>query len=116
MKRIYHLSTCSTNQKILKQLNLEGFELIDIKEQNIDGKTLDWLKEKVGSYDALFSKRAMKYKSLGLKEKNLKDDELREYMLNEYTFLKLPFIINEDQVFIGNSASTIDQAKIAINN
>lgn len=110
MKRIYHLSTCSTNQKILKQLNLEGFELIDIKEQNIDGKTLDWLKNKVGSYDALFSKRAMKYKSMGLKDLNLKDDDLRAYMLEEYTFLKRPFIINEDQVFIGNAKSTVEAA------
>lgn len=115
MKRIYHLSTCSTNQKILKQLNLEGFELIDIKEQNIDGKTLDWLKNKVGSYDALFSKRAMKYKSMGLKDLNLKDDDLRAYMLEEYTFLKRPFIINEDQVFIGNAKSSVEDAINSLN-
>ena len=31
-----------------------------IKENNIDATTLDWLKEKVGSYEALFSKRAIK--------------------------------------------------------
>lgn len=115
MKRIYHLSTCSTNQKILKQLNLDGFELIDIKEQNIDGKTLDWLKSKVGSFDALFSKRAMKYKSMGLKDLNLKDDALRGYMLDEYTFLKRPFIINEDEVFIGNAKSTIEDAIKSLN-
>lgn len=115
MKRIYHLSTCSTNQKILKQLNLEGFELIDIKEQNIDGKTLDWIKDKVGSYEALFSKRAMKYKSMGLKEKNLSDDELRAYMLDEYTFLKRPFIINEDEVFIGNTKATVEAAIESLN-
>jgi arsenate reductase len=64
MKRIYHLSTCNTNQRILKTLNPGNeFELIDIKAQNIDGKTLDWIKEKVGSYEALFSKKAMKYRS-----------------------------------------------------
>lgn len=115
MKRIYHLSTCSTNQRILKELNTEGFELIDIKEKNIDEKTLDWLKDKVGSYEELFSKRAMKYKSMGLKEKNLSDDELRPYMLGEYTFLKRPFIINEEEVFIGNAKKTVEAAINSLN-
>ena len=45
--------------EILKELNLEGVELQNIKEENIDAKTLDLLKGKVGSYEALFSKKAM---------------------------------------------------------
>jgi arsenate reductase len=61
MKKIYYLKSCSTNQRILKELNLgEEVALQNIKELNIDEKTLDFLKEKVGSYEALFSKKAMK--------------------------------------------------------
>ena len=64
MKKIFYLKSCSTNQRILKELNLEGVELQNIKEENIDEKTLDFLKEKMGSYEALFSKKAMKFRWL----------------------------------------------------
>lgn len=115
MKRIYYLKSCSTCQRILKVLNPgPEFELINIKDQNIDAKNLDWLKEKVGSYEALFSKKAMKYRSLGLHEKKLLEQDFRQYMLEEYTFLKRPFIIFDQQVFIGNSKSVVAEAKLAL--
>jgi arsenate reductase len=111
MKRIYHLSSCSTCQRILKHLNPDSdVELIDIKESNIDAKTLDWLKEKVGSYEDLFSKRAMKFRSMGLDKMTLTEQDFRNYMLEEYTFLKRPFIIHGEDVFIGNSQKVVDLA------
>ncbi|MFO0494638.1 MAG: arsenate reductase family protein [Flavobacteriia bacterium] len=112
MKKIFHLSTCDTNRRIIKELEIgEDFELQDIKVENIDANTLDWLKEKVGSYEALFSKKAMKFRSMGLHEKQLTEDDYRNYLLQEYTFLKRPFIINEDEIFIGNAKSEIAAAK-----
>lgn len=114
MKRIYHLSSCSTCQRILKEINPSAdVELIDIKVQNIDAETLDWIKSKVGSCEALFSKRAMKFKSLGLNQMQLTESDYRKYMLEEYTFLKRPFMIFDDQVFIGNAAKEVEKAKIA---
>lgn len=111
MKKIFYLKSCSTNQRILKQLNItDDVELQNIKEQNIDEETLDFLKEKVGSYEALFSKKAMKYRSLGLNEMNLSEADFKKYMLEEYTFLKRPFIIHNDVVFIGNAKSTVEAA------
>jgi arsenate reductase len=115
MKKIYHLKSCSTCVRILKELSpITDFELQNIKEENIDAPTLDWLKEKMGSYEALFSKKAMKYKSLGLDLKPLTEDDYRTWLLKEYTFLKRPFIIVEENVFIGNNAKVIDAAKLAI--
>jgi len=114
-KKIYHLKTCSTNQRILKELNLEGVELQDIKTENIDEKTLDFLKDKVGSYEALFSKKAMKYRSMGLNEMDLSEADYKKYMLEEYTFLKRPFMINGDEVFIGNAKKTVEAAKESFN-
>ncbi|MEX1192452.1 MAG: ArsC/Spx/MgsR family protein [Brumimicrobium sp.] len=112
MKKVYHLSACSTNQRILKEINFgSDVELQDIKEENIDEKTLDSLKDKVGSYEALFSKRAIKYRSMGLNKMNLTEDDYKKYMLEEYTFLKRPFIILDDEVFIGNAKKTIEAAK-----
>ena len=111
MKKIYHLKSCSTNVRILKELNLEGVELQNIKQENIDEKTLNFLKEKVGSYEALFSKKAMKYRSMGLNKMELSEQDFKKYMLEEYTFLKRPFMINEDEVFIGNSKDVVEAAK-----
>jgi arsenate reductase (glutaredoxin) len=116
MKKIYHLTACSTNQRILKEINPgKDVELQDIKEQNIDPKSLDWIKEKVGSYEALFSKRAMKYRGLGLDKMNLSEDDYRKYILEEYTFLKRPFIINGDEVFIGNAKKEVVAAVDSFN-
>lgn len=89
----------------MKELDsLNEFELIDIKSTNIDSKTLDFLKEKAGSYKALFSKRAIKYKTLGLKDKNLSDEAFRQLIMDEYTFLKRPVLIDGDRVVVGKLA------------
>jgi arsenate reductase (glutaredoxin) len=111
MKKIYHLSTCNTCQKIIAALDGgRSFELLDIKEKNISAEELDAIKEKVGSYEGLFSKRAMKYRSMGLDKMNLSEKDYRNYMLEEYTFLKRPFILIGDEVFIGNSKAVVAQA------
>ena len=111
MPKVYHLSSCSTCQKIIKEINPNtSVELQDIKSDNIDGETLDWMKEKVGSYEALFSKRAMKYRSMGLNEMQLSEQDFRKYILEEYTFLKRPFMIVDEEVFIGNSKNVVEAA------
>jgi arsenate reductase len=112
MKKIYHLSSCSTCQRIIKELELsEDVALQDIKQNNIDAETLDWLKDKIGSYEALFSKKAMKYRSFGLHERQMTEADYRKYLLEEYTFLKRPFMIHNDAVFIGNSKEIVAKAK-----
>lgn len=111
MKKIYHLSSCDTCKKIIKEINPSNdVELQDIKVQNIDADMLDWIKEKVGSYEALFSKRAIKFRSLGLNEMNLTEEDYKKHMLAEYTFLKRPFIINGEEVFIGNAKKDVERA------
>lgn len=115
MKKIYYLSTCSTCQRILSEIKPgKEYELIDIKQTNIDAPTLDWIKEKTGSYESLFSKKAIKYRSLGLHEKNLSEKDYRQYMLDEYTFLRRPFIINGEEVYIGNTKDVVAKAKEAM--
>ena len=112
MRKIYHLSTCSTCKRIIKDLSgLKGFEFQDIREKNIEPKVLDSLAKKAGSYEALFSRRAMKYKGLGLDKKELSERDYRKWILAEYTFLKRPVIIADHEVFIGNAKSEVDRAK-----
>lgn len=115
MRKIYHLSTCNTCQRIIGELDgLKGFEHQDIKEKNIEPEVLDAIKEKVGSYEGLFSRRAMKFRQWGLNEKELSEDDYRKYILEEYTFLKRPVIVYDDQVFVGNAKKEVARAKAAL--
>jgi arsenate reductase (glutaredoxin) len=112
MKKVYYLSNCDTCQKILKDTQAETVcSLQDIKTQNINANELDWLREKVGSYEALFSRRALKFRAWGLHEKTLTENDYRDLILQEYTFLKRPVIIIDDKVFVGNTAKVVSEAK-----
>ena len=112
MKKIYHLGNCTTCQRIIKELKLEqqGFEFQEIKTEAITADQLDAMKDKVGSYEALFSRRAMKYRGLGLHEKTLSEKDYRKYILEEYTFLKRPVILIEDEIFVGNTKKVVAAA------
>ncbi|HAT68946.1 MAG TPA: hypothetical protein DCS22_00475, partial [Flavobacteriaceae bacterium] len=46
-----------------------------------------------------------------LKDEDLIEDDFRDLILEHYTFLKRPVIINNDQIFIGNSKKVIEAAK-----
>lgn len=115
MKKIYHLSTCDTCKRILKELNPpSSFILQDIKENKITEEQLDEMQELAGSYEALFSRRARLYKQKDLKNEDLDEDRYKNLILEHYTFLKRPVIINNDQIFIGNSQKTVEAAKKSI--
>ncbi|MGB3869057.1 MAG: ArsC/Spx/MgsR family protein [Flavobacteriales bacterium] len=113
MKKIYHLSTCTTCQRILKEIpRLERFVLQDIKTEPITPKQLDAMRELAGSYEALFSRRALKFRAMGLHEKQLAETDYRKLILQEYTFLKRPVIVIDGQQFVGN-AKTVVAAAVA---
>lgn len=113
MKKIYYLSTCSTCSRIIDELGLKNkkFDFQDIKAEKITPAQLIEMKKLSGSYESLFSRVALKYKSLGLKDKVLKEEDYKKYILEEYTFLKRPVIIIKDKIFIGNSKNNIAAAK-----
>ena len=111
MRKIYHLANCNTCQRIIKELNNgEGFELQNIKEVKMTADQLAFMAEKAGSYEALFSRRARKYKSMELKDKNLSEEDYKNLILEEYTFLKRPVIIIDEAVFVGNSKKVVQAA------
>lgn len=91
----------------MKSLNLEGFEQQDIKTESITSEQIETMYKLSGSYEALFSKVARKYRSLGLNEQNLSENDFKKYILEEYTFLKRPVFIVDDQIFIGNGKKTV---------
>jgi arsenate reductase len=109
MKKAYCLSTCSTCQRIMQDSNLikKGYVYQNIKEDKITPEQLDEMKELIGSYEALFSRRALKYKSMGLKDKKLTEKDYRDLILREYTFLKRPVVISGKKIFSGSEKKTV---------
>ena len=116
MKKIYHLANCTTNQHILKELK-PGKDVVmqEIKTEPITAKQLDEMAKLAGSYEALFSRVALKYRAMGLHEMKLTEKDYKKYILQEYTFLKRPVVIVGDQIFVGNSKKTVEAAKEIIN-
>ncbi|HAS42503.1 MAG TPA: arsenate reductase [Microscillaceae bacterium] len=107
-KKVYYLSTCNTCKRIMTELNIgEEFEQQDIKTDKITAEQLEEMQQLAGSYEALFSRVARKYKELNLKEKTLTEDDYKDYILEEYTFLKRPVFIVGEEIFIGNSKKNV---------
>ncbi|MBA4745098.1 hypothetical protein GO009_04560 [Muricauda sp. TY007] len=115
MKKIYHLGSCSTCKRILKELEpLNGVELQEIKSEAITPEQLEQMAELSGSYESLFSRRAMLFRQRGLQEKNLSESDYKDLILEHYTFLKRPVIVVDKEIFVGNSKKTVEAAKQAL--
>jgi arsenate reductase-like glutaredoxin family protein len=103
MKKIYYLKTCDTCRRILKEMDTSEYILQEIKTEPITVNQLEELYYLTKSYEVLFSKRAKKYKQMGLKNQHLTEKDYRQLILDEYTFLKRPVIVNKKEVFVGNT-------------
>lgn len=110
------MANCTTSQAIVRATGVDqkGFQMQDIKFEKITSAQLDEMKAMAGSYESLFSRRALKYKELGLKDKKLAEKDYRDYILNEYTFLKRPVVIINDKIFVGSEKKTVEALKNAV--
>ena len=86
----------------------------DIKFEKITPAQLDEMKAKTGSYESLFSRRALKYKERGLKDKKLRESDYRDLILEEYTFLKRPVVFVNDKIFVGSEKKTVENLKTVL--
>lgn len=114
MDKIYYLPTCDTCRKILASLPKNNLELHDIRANPLTEKEVDALKKLAGSYEALFSKRAERYKSYGLKDKNLDEAGFKKYLLDHYTFLSRPVFVIGGKIYVGNSKKNVENVIAAL--
>lgn len=113
---MYHLGNCTTCQAIIEETKIaeKNFIMQDIKTEKITPAQIDEMKKMTGSYESLFSRRALKYKEFGLKDKNLAEKDYRQYILDEYTFLKRPVVMIDDKIFAGSEKKTVAALKAAV--
>ncbi len=108
---VFWLPYCTTCQKAVAYLHEKGVPIRgfrDLKAQPLERAEVEDLARKVGGAEALFSKRAMKYRSMGLHEQTLSDDDLLRLMTEEYTFVTRPVIVRGDRATAGFSAKRVD--------
>lgn len=113
MKKAFTLPTCKTCQRIFDDLQpaAHGCEVVDIKSEGISAADLDAMAAHAGSYEALFSRRAMKFRSMGLADQALTEQDYRRLILEEYTFLKRPVFLFDDAVVAGSAKASVEAAR-----
>lgn len=110
------MGNCTTCQAIFRELgiNEKEFQMQDIKTEGITPAQLEEMVKRSGSHEALFSRRAIKYRELGLKDKRLGENDYRDYILAEYTFLKRPVVIIGENIFVGSEKKTVEALRQAL--
>lgn len=112
MRKIYHLKTCTTCARIIKELEVPAdVEFQELKSQPIAVQQLESLHKLAGSYEALFNRRSKLYTERGLKNETLTEEDYKAFILEHYTFLKRPVVVSNDAIFIGNSKKVVEAAK-----
>jgi arsenate reductase (glutaredoxin) len=108
---VYGLPHCSTCQKALALLAERGVAVRsfrDLKAEPLSRAEVERLAERVGGADALFSRRALKYRLMGLHERVLGDDDLLRLMTEEYTFITRPVIVRGARATAGMAPRRIE--------
>ena len=79
---LFYLSTCDTCKRIMNELDLPP-DIIqqDIKFNNISKVQLEYAKKLAGSYEALFSKIARKFRGDGHHLKTLNEEDYKRLII-----------------------------------
>lgn len=102
MIKVYGIKNCNKIRDTFTWLseNEVEYQFIDLKKDPLPEEKLEEFVHKVG-LDVLVNKRGMKWRTLGLKDKNLNDEELFSELLEHQTMIKRPVLENEDAVLVG---------------
>jgi arsenate reductase len=109
---VYWLPYCTTCQKAVAHLEQKGVSVRayrNLKEAPLSKDEVRELAAKVGGVEKLFSKRAMKYRQMGLHEREVSEDEMVRLMAQEYTFVTRPVIVRGGRATAGFSAKRVDE-------
>jgi arsenate reductase len=100
----YGLPDCTTCQKALRRLDYHRVSNVkkrNVKEEPLSRAEVERLAETLGGAENLFSRRSVKYRELGLKDKELSESEMLDLMAGEHTFLKRPILLIGNQAVAG---------------
>ncbi|MCR5047853.1 MAG: arsenate reductase family protein [Saccharofermentans sp.] len=104
--KVYCYSKCTTCKKALKWLdeNKIKYELIDIKEDHPDEKTLKMLHKKSGlPLRRFFNTSGLIYREMELSKKlpQMSEDEMFKLLASDGMIVKRPLLVADDKVLVG---------------
>ena len=104
--KVYCYSKCTTCKKALKWLdeNKIKYELIDIKEDHPDEKTLKLLHKKSGlPLRRFFNTSGLIYREMELSKKlpQMSEDEMFKLLASDGMIVKRPLLVTDDKVLVG---------------
>jgi arsenate reductase (glutaredoxin) len=108
---LYWLPHCDTCKKAKKFLDAKGIQidkLRNIKEDRLSPDEIDKLSAIFSSADAFFSKKAIKYRQMGLNKREVSEDEMLQLIKDEYTFIKRPVLIRNGKGIAGFSEKSYE--------
>lgn len=112
----YWLPYCSTCVKAEQYLLERGATIkkyVNLKEEKTSTTDVKKLSDMIGGPEKLFSKRAMKYRSMGLDKMTLSDADMLRYMHEEYTFIKRPVLVSSDKEILAGFSAKQYQALLS---
>ncbi|SDE02841.1 arsenate reductase family protein [Riemerella columbipharyngis] len=107
MKKVFYLKTCSTCRRIMSELDLDGWELRELKSNNVTEEELSEMHHFTKSYEALFSKRSTQIRIQNIEVKKLTEKDFKDLILKHYSFLKRPVFLTEKGILIGRDGVNI---------
>ncbi len=102
MIQVYGIKNCNKirdTRKWLEEKEIE-YTFYDLKKEPLSREELEEFVHRIG-LDVLVNKRGMKWRNLGLKDKNLSDSELFDALLEHQTMMKRPVIIKDEAILVG---------------
>ena len=109
---LYWLPHCTTCQKAASYLESKGIKVNkfhDVKNEPLNRTEVEKLATFVGGPNELFSRRAIKYRQMGLHERELSEEEMLDLMAREYTFIKRPVLVEGKRAVAGFSSKAYDK-------
>ena len=106
MIQVYCYSRCTTCKKALKWLDDHKiqYELIDIKENHPDEKTLRSLHKKSGlPLRRFFNTSGLIYREMELSKKlpDMSEDDMFKLLASDGMIVKRPLLVSDDKVLVG---------------
>lgn len=102
MIQVYGIKNCNKMRdtfKWLKDHDVE-YEFVDIKKEPLTRDELQSFVDQIG-LDVLINRRGMKWRQLGLKDKNLSDEELFDQLLEHQVMIKRPVLVKGEAILVG---------------
>jgi arsenate reductase len=97
---VYGMPQCKTCQRALDFLRYIGVhvaEFRDVKTNKLSEAEIRALAELAGSAEAIFSRRAIMYRTLDLDKVTLTEEDKIQHMVSEHTFIRRPLIVTENK-------------------